>query len=294
MELKKVSIFANGEPQSELISGRLKQKLEKSGFTASCEFDPDASLLICIGGDGSFLHTLHAYDFPEIPIVGVNTGHLGFFQELHHAELDEFIFRYENRLYEIQSLRPVVAEIDSCGLIGDEHGRAPAEEAAPEKAETLKKAESGGGFPRALKGLNEIVVRNSRSRAAHLNIFIGESFIERFSGDGILVSTPAGSTAYNYALGGSIVDPRLSLLQITPIAPINNAVYRSFTSSVLLPPDLSVQIFPEYTKDQEMSVSADGMEWRFSGVKRIRVGFARRTVQLLRFDSYDFWKKVKG
>ena len=46
-------------------------------------------------------------------------------------------------------------------------------------------------------------------------------FIERFSGDGLLIATPAGSTAYNYSLGGSIVDPRLKLLQVTPIAPMN-------------------------------------------------------------------------
>ena len=64
--------------------------------------------------------------------------------------------------------------------------------------------------------------------------------IEKFSGDGILVATSAGSTAYNYSLGGSIVDPRLKLLQVTPIAPMNTTAYRSFTSSILLPSDLTI------------------------------------------------------
>ena len=53
----------------------------------------------------------------------------------------------------------------------------------------------------------------------HLDMSIGEDHISRFSGDGILICTPAGSTAYNYSLGGVIVDPEVDMLQITPMAP---------------------------------------------------------------------------
>jgi NAD+ kinase len=132
------------------------------------------------------------------------------------------------------------------------------------------------------------------SRAIHLNISIGESFIERFSGDGILVSTPAGSTAYNYSLGGSIVDPRLTLLQVTPIAPMNTTAYRSFTSSVILPPDLSIRINPEYSGEQGLLIVPDGMEYLQQGVEEIYLEFSNSVVKLLRFENYDFWSKVKS
>jgi NAD+ kinase len=260
----KICIFIKGDAASKKIGSSFKTKLGKAGFTVVSEFDGAAELIVCIGGDGSLLNTLAALDFPSIPIIGINTGHLGFFQELQPGELDEFIFRYKERQYVIQELKTVRALI----------------------------VDSGGGEA-SLLGLNEIVIRGAHSHTAYLNIFIGDSFIETFRGDGILVSTPAGSTAYNYALGGSIVDPRLDLLQITPIAPINNSAYRSFTSSVLLPPHLSVNVFPEFVKEHDILVAADGAERMYTEVKQIHLEFSGGTVRLLRFPHYDFWNKVK-
>jgi len=126
-----------------------------------------------------------------------------------------------------------------------------------------------------------------------LNIFIGDSFIEQFCGDGIVISTAAGSTAYNYSLGGSIVDPRLDLLQVTPIAPINSTAYRSFTSAILLPAGLSLGVFPEYPKSKDILVTADGFEQAFAGPEEIRVAFNKESVTILRFSEYDFWNTVK-
>ncbi|MEG0392424.1 MAG: hypothetical protein RR626_06650 [Anaerovoracaceae bacterium] len=143
------------------------------------------------------------------------------------------------------------------------------------------------------EGFNEIVLRGSYSYSAHFNISIGNSFIERFSGDGILIATSAGSTAYNYSLGGSIVDPRLQLLQVTPIAPMNTTAYRSFTSSILLPPDLSLGVTPEYTKDSKTYVINDGIENEYVNVEDIKVEFSDTIVNILRFETYDFWNKVK-
>jgi NAD+ kinase len=260
----KVNIFAKSDAVSKEIENGFKTKLEKAGFTVAPDFDASAEFIACIGGDGSLLNTLAALRFPDVPIIGVNTGHLGFFQELQPGELDEFIFRYKDKQCVVQEFKTLRADI--VGADGGEE---------------------------SLLGLNEIVIHGARSHAAYLNIFIGESFIETFRGDGVLVSTPAGSTAYNYALGGSIVDPRLDLLQVTPIAPINNSAYRSFTSSVLLPPHLSVNVFPEFMRENEVIVAADGAERGCTEVKRIHVAFSGETVRLLRFPHYDFWNKVK-
>ncbi|MDR1571746.1 MAG: NAD(+)/NADH kinase [Clostridiales Family XIII bacterium] len=259
-----VNIFSNDETASKQARKRLKAKLEAAGFSVPADFDPAAELIVCVGGDGSLLNTLALLGFPEIPIIGVNTGHLGFFQELRPGDMDEFIFRYKEGQYLIQSLKTVSGEI-----VRDE------------------------GEPSFVKGLNEIVIRGARSTVARLNIFMGDSFIETFRGDGILVSTPAGSTAYNYALGGSIVDPRLDLIQVTPMAPVNNSAYRSFASSVLLPPHMSLNVLPEYGREKNMLIVADGVEHNYSGVRRIHIELSENTVKLLRFANYDFWNKVK-
>lgn len=259
-----INIFANSSEISRETRSVFKQKLEKSGFVVPRQFDPQAELIVCVGGDGSFLKTLHKYDFPDIPFVGVNTGHLGFFQELHPDQLDEFIFKYKQKQYEVQDLKTIKATI------------------------TVRRQEC------VRTSLNEIVIKGGRSQLVHLNLSIGDSFIERFSGDGILAATSAGSTAYNYALGGSIVDPRLNLLQITPISPVNTTAYRSFTSSVLLPSGLPVTIYPENEDERGHLVVVDGMEQRFSRIDKITVDIGPHIVRLLRLEHYDFWTKVKS
>lgn len=259
-----INIFTNDNSVSKNTGKLLKQKFEKSGFVVAKDFDENAELIVCIGGDGSFLKTLHQYDFPKIPFIGVNTGHLGFFQELHPDELDEFIFKYKNNKYTLQDLK------------------------------TVKAVAVGGGEKTEYKGLNEIVVKSKKSQIIHLNISIGDSFIERFSGDGILVATSSGSTAYNYSLGGSIVDPRLDLLQATPIAPMNTTAYRSFTSSIILPPDLSLKIYPESSEDRGIMIVTDGMEYDQHEIDEITIEFSETRVKLLRFENYDFWNKVKS
>lgn len=263
MEMRLISIFANDDSFSKETQLLLEQKLQKSGFSLTKEFSKDAELIISIGGDGAFLRTLHENNFPGIPFLGINTGHMGFFQELQPNEMDEFIFMYKQGRYTIQHLKTVKADIRN------------------------------GKKTYHLLGLNEIVIKSVNSRPIHLNLSIGNSFIERFSGDGIVVSTPAGSTAYSYSLGGSIVDPRLSILQITPIAPMNTTAYRSFTSSVVLPQELYVLVHPENREENAFMIVADGMESTFREITDITLGFSETIVKLMRFEQYDFWNKVK-
>ena len=262
--MRKISIYRNDTDVSKRTEKVFKDKLESAGFDVTDGFTNEEELIVCIGGDGAFLEAVHKYDFPSTPFIGINTGHLGFFQEISPKQMDDFIFNYQQKRYSIQTLTTVkcVAEV--------------------------------GDTRETKMGLNEIVIRSANSQSIHLNISIGGSFIERFSGDGILVATPAGSTAYNYSLGGSIVDPRIKLLQVTPIAPMNTTAYRSFTSSILLPCDLAIEIVPEMENCEGVLIAVDGSEKRYENFKRISVAFAGKTVNLMRFESYDFWSKVKS
>lgn len=263
MKIKRVFINDNGTLESKNVRVEVKQRFEDIGVIVEEDYKPDVDLLVCIGGDGSLLQTLKLCDFPTTPIIGINTGHLGYFQELQPDDLNTLIDSLLNDKFEIQDLYPVVAKIET------------------------------ENFLKEIKGLNEIVIRGADSHSAGLKIFIDENFIVEFIGDGILVATPAGSTAYNYSLGGSIVDPRLSLLQVTPIAPINSSAYRSFTSSILLPPDLHLKIIPQYRISRDILLMADGMESRYPGIKEIHVGFSKKPIKLMRLLDYDFWDKVK-
>ncbi len=263
MKKKLINIFTNSSQFSLETQEELTKKLVDRGYTVTSEYSHDADLIICIGGDGALLETVHSCGFPDCPIIGINTGHLGFFQELLPDELDSFITDYENGEYTIQHLNTVAAAVTTRDGRTNHH-----------------------------IGLNEIVIKGRQSYAVHLHICIDGVSIEKFSGDGILVATSAGSTAYNYSLGGSIVDPRLKLLQVTPIAPMNTTAYRSFTSSILLPSDLTIGIVPE-EEENKIFIMNDGIETGYSQVSEISITASDKTVQLLRFKDYDFWDKIK-
>ena len=263
---KKVVIYSSTTPSSVKTVRLLKRKLDKLGWTISEEYADDAQFLICIGGDGTFLEAVHKFDFPQIPIAGINTGHLGFFQDLTPDKLDEFIFKISQQDFTIQELSTVEATV----YLGQN--------------DVLD-----------IKALNEIAITATSSRAVHLNLSIGGSFIERFSGDGIVTSSPAGSTAYNYSLGGSIVDPRLKLLQVTPIAPMNTTAYRSFTSSLMLPSNLSICITPDMDPSpQSIQIKYDGYSHIYHDVRQLEINYSNTVIKLIRFDDYDFWSKVKS
>ena len=262
---KNICIYSNESETSKKTEKKLRQKLDKSGYLVLNHYDKNADLLVCIGGDGTFLEAIHRFDFPTMPIIGINTGHLGFFQEIMPSMLDDFIFNYSQGKYALQPLSTVKVTVRTKDGI-HEH-----------------------------VGLNEVLVTGDSTRSIHLNISIGGSFIERFSGDGILIATPAGSTAYNYSLGGSIVDPRLKILQVTPIAPMNTTAYRSFTSSILLPSDLSLGIVPDHADDpRRLCIVYDGVSIEYTDIEDIEVSFSDIVVNLLRFENYDFWTKVKS
>ena len=263
MKKKLINIFTNDTHVSLETRQTLTKLLVDRGYTVAGEYSREAELIICIGGDGAFLETIHSCRFPSCPIIGINTGHLGFFQELSPDKLEQFIIDYEAQQYSIQKLSTVVATVTT--TVGHAHKH---------------------------MGLNEIVIKGRNSYSVHLYISIDGIPIEKFSGDGILVATSAGSTAYNYSLGGSIVDPRLNLLQVTPIAPMNTTAYRSFTSSILLPSELSLEIVPENPQNR-IFILNDGIETGYADVREIKVEVSDTSVNLLRFKDYDFWNKVK-
>ena len=258
-----ISLFTNETELSADVELLLRQKLTSRGYKVTEGYDEDAELLICIGGDGAFLRTMHKCDFPETPIVGINTGHLGFFQEVWPEDFDTFIEDYEHENYTIQKLGTVMGV-----------------------------ATTADGTTNTRIGLNEIAITGSKSYTIHFDLSIGDKPIERFSGDGILVATSAGSTAYNYSVGGSIVDPRLNLLQVTPLAPMNTTAFRSFTSSIMLPSDLTLGIVPEES-DKIIYITNDGIENEYANLKEIKVSISDKSVNLIRFSDYDFWSKVK-
>lgn len=258
---KTYHIYANYNEISDRITEEVKAKMSAVGYEYS-DSEKGVDMIFCIGGDGALLRLLRMYNFPEAPIVGINTGHLGFFQEIEMDEIDRFIEMLSSGDYHIQEYIGLNTEVYT----------------ADSKTTYL--------------AINEIVVRGDGERLMHLGVRVGENEITRFSGDGILVCTPAGSTAYNYSLGGVIVDPEVDMLQITPMAPVNNIAYRSFTSGLIMPSKMPIEIVPVDNEDKAVSIIEDGRVVVRGDVRKVVINVAERKAKIVRFKDYNFWKKV--
>ena len=98
---RKYHIYANDNEISDRITKEVKEKMAAAGYEYS-DTEKGADLIFCIGGDGALLRLLRKYDFPETPIVGINTGHLGFFQEITMDGIDELIRMLDSGEYHVQ------------------------------------------------------------------------------------------------------------------------------------------------------------------------------------------------
>ncbi len=259
---KIINIVHNNRELSVNTAENLGEKLNSLGYRVSNTLDQRAELIVSIGGDGTFLKTLREHGFPDIPIVGINTGHLGFFTEVTFKELDYLIAKYIAGDYSIQEVPPIKSII--CA-----------------KSNCIE-----------IMGINEIVIKGNRSHVIHLDIYVDNNLVQHFSGDGVLISTSTGSTAYNYSAGGSIIDPSLDILQITPLAPINTNVYRSLTSSIILPRAAVIKVIPEYRFESSLVIVVDGVEHRYNNITEIDTKLADCKIKMLRLADFEFWSRV--
>lgn len=262
---KKIYIFSNFKDNSVSAKQELEEKLTARGYEILSEYSPEADFCFCIGGDGTFLSFIHKCRFPSAPVLGFNTGHLGFFQEFSPDRIDDALDYLESGSFSVQTIRPLQAKIVT-----------PKNE-----------------FYRI--GLNEILVRGQYSHVSQFSVLIDDTKIQDFSGDGILVSTPVGSTAYNYSLDGALVSPDLDVMQLTPVAPMNTNAYRCFHSSILLPADECIRIAGTGRSTKgTIILSFDGRTHEFSNVLYVELTQSDKEVHLIRNNEYDYWKKLSS
>lgn len=200
--------------------------LECSGLGLRPEPPPDFApdLVISFGGDGTLLYAARSWGLTGIPLFGVNLGHLGFLAE---TEPD----RFRPLLKEILAGRYRAEKRMALEVTVERRGRV--------EAETL--------------ALNEAVInKGALSRIISLNFRIKDFGRWSFRADGVIISTPTGSTAYNLSAGGPVVYPTIPAIIITPICPF------SLTSRpLIIPADFPVEMEVD-AHDQDIHLTADG------------------------------------
>lgn len=260
--MKNIFIHTNDDKESLKTKDELVELLKHNNINVYDKFSSDVDIVIVIGGDGTFLNGIKEANYYDALILGINTGHLGFYADFTPDNLEEVVDTCLKENYVIQKCKTIKVNVETAN-----------------KTITLDPA------------VNDVFVKHGHSSIIHLDLFVGAEYIESFSGDGILISSSAGSTAYNYSLGGSIVDPRVNLLQITPVAPANNSVYRSIISSLITPANEKIVIVP---KDEDNTIIiTDGNENNIESIKKITITLSNEEIKIIRTSNYSFWGKVK-
>ena len=250
--INKVKIFSNHTEKSKSIEEELIRLLKENNFELSEDFD----LGIAVGGDGSFLKMVKQTNFNTNPYyIGINTGTLGFLQEIKPDKLNEFI----------ESLNQNNYKLDEIGVL----------ETTITQNEQNKKYYS----------LNELVMRDLNLNVFKSEIFVDKIKLENFAGDGLLIATSVGSSAYNMSLNGALVYNTLHTLQINPISPLNTSAYRNLLNPVILPEKSLVEIIPE---KKQVTIMIDGEIEKLENVSKIECSVKDKKLKFLRMKEYEF------
>ncbi len=174
----------------------IRQKLQLSGniktFEAHTDLHGKVDTMLSLGGDGTFLETLAFVRNSGIPVLGINTGRLGFLANVAKSEINDAIEALINKRFTI------------------------------EKRSLLSVTEPKGVFGEVCYGLNELtVLKKDTSAMITIHAYINGDYLNSYFADGLIIATPTGSTAYSLSCGGPLVMPGSENFVITPIAPHN-------------------------------------------------------------------------
>ncbi|WP_211274630.1 NAD kinase [Anaerobacillus arseniciselenatis] len=257
----KFAVISRGDEKSNGLMQKIKNYLLEFNLTYNNE-EPD--IVITVGGDGTLLYAFHEYAHrsSETSFVGVHTGHLGFYADWKPEEVERLVIHIAKtpfKIVEYPLLEVIIRHNDST------------------KSE------------RHL-ALNECSVKSVVGSLV-MDLEIKGDLFETFRGDGLCISTPSGSTAYNKALGGAILHPSLASIQVSEMASINNRVYRTIGSPLVLPQHHTCLLKP--LNDVDLHVTIDHISLVEKSVKSIQCRVAEDKIRFARFRPFPFWKRVK-
>ncbi len=221
---------------------------------------PGADLLVCFGGDGTILHAARDATMHNVPILGVNLGSVGFMAELERTELSLLsllgrgIPRMEERMMlDIRVIRG---------------GKVISEDLA----------------------LNDAVISNgSMARVAELDVLADDEIVTEVTGDGVIIATPTGSTAYSMSAGGPIVEPTSAGILVTPVC-----AHQLSARALVLGAERKVTVQLPRGSRKYLFLSVDGGKaLRLSGGDRIEVRRSARTTKLVRLSERSFYQIIR-
>ena len=237
-------------------SARLSDRIPEDGVPDGTE------CIVTLGGDGTLIRAARSLDGKRIPLVGINLGGLGYLTQVGRGgNVEELLDALCENRFEVQDRMMLKGTVYK-------NGKKAAESAA----------------------LNDIVVsREGRLRILKLRIYVDGRFLNEYSADGMIVSTPTGSTAYNLSAGGPIAQPDGQLMILTPVCP------HTLTSrTIVFGPESRIRIEIPETAEGGQTAAFDGdLVVKLSGGDYLEIMRAETAVRVLRLDNRSFLDILK-
>ena len=254
----KIRVFTNVRRKESGLQEKIENLIISNGFELDNE-NPD--VVLYTGGDGTFLRSVQYYldKLNKIKFLGINFGNLGFFCDYQKDDLDQLIQDLKDNKFSETTHSLLKGEIVS-----------------EEKSETIY-------------AINEIRIENP-FHTLICDVLINNDTLETFHGNGLLVASSLGSSAYNKSLGGSIIQPTLECLQLTEIATIQNNFNRSLGSSFV------VNKSDKITLKGELKQSVVGFDYQTLNdivLKELTVSLSDKKVTILHPRNYSYLQKIK-
>jgi NAD+ kinase len=221
----------------------------------------EAQLMIAVGGDGTMLYATRLVAVRGIPLLGINRGRLGFLADIGPTDMLERVDQVLEGRYAVDRRQMLVAAIED------------------------------GGAARTATALNDVVVQKREpGRMMDLETRVDDIYVNTHGGDGVVVATPTGSTAYALSGGGPIIYPGTDAFAIVPICP-----HTLSDRPLVIPSDRQIEIRLDIGEKTGAEVSCDGTSL---GVllpgDRLRIRRARRRLTLLHPDDYDYFRILRS
>lgn len=224
------------------------------------KFKEKIDIIMVLGGDGTILGVARELvGKKEIPIIGINIGNLGFLSSVEISDLDIAMEKLKSGKYKVQNRMMLQCNLE------------------------MKQIKNSGN------ALNDIVVaRGTLSRMVKFQVFIDGKRYYTFKGDGLIIATPTGSTAYSFSAGGPFVYPDVDVITVTPICPHTKGM-----QTIVLNSDSEIEIVAE-NGEEEIYITFDGQKAiKSNNEALIKIKKSKEYARIVLFDDYDYFKVLR-
>lgn len=251
----------------KMIENKFKEKFKLKDIEIFNSFDigkqnlKHIDLLVVLGGDGTLLGIARSLNESfDGPILGINIGNLGFLSSIEISNIDVALNKLLEGKYKIVDRMLLNCIVEEPGNTEE------------------------------LKALNDVVLaRGTLSRMVRFTIFVDGKIYSTFKGDGLIVATPTGSTAYSFSAGGPFIYPDLELITITPICPHTRSM-----QTIVLNGNSIIEIYTDHGEEKTY-LTVDGQKAiRINHETSVRISKNKKSVKLLLFDDYDYFKVLRS